>query len=378
MTGQANGQGAREHGLKADQLPGYRSINNTADRAHIAKIWGVAADDLPGEGYSAFELFEALGRKEIRGLFVLGSNPVVSSPDKDKVTAWLKRAEHLVVVDSFMSETAALADVVLPGSLWAEETGTTTNLEGRVVLREALKPPPTGARRDLDIISELAQRLGSSHFSYPTQTEAIFNELRRASQGAPADYSGISYERLRTGDECFWPCADETSTGIKRPFKTRFAHPDGRAKFHLSEFSPLAESCDEDYPLSLTTGRYLMHYLTGNFTRRTELLSKRRPEPLVEVHPDTALTLGLSDGEPARLSTRRAEAIYKVKLSPKIRPDTLFVPIHWEGEQAANRLTLGALDPLSKMPEFKAAAARLEPVPVTANASEHALETVPL
>ena len=170
LTGQANGQGGREHGMKADQLPGYRLITDKAAREHVANVWGIAESDLPGPGYSAFELMQAIGRKEIRGLFVLGSNPVISSPDTDQVRKWLGTMDHLVVVDTFLSETSMLADVVLPGSLWAEETGTTTNLEGRVVLREALRLPPEGARTDTEIILDIAQRLGAErYFDYATQ-----------------------------------------------------------------------------------------------------------------------------------------------------------------------------------------------------------------
>ena len=371
LTGQANGQGAREHGLKADQLAGYRSIHDPEARQHISRIWNITEDGLPSEGYTAFEILEAIGRKDIRGMFVLGSNPIVSSPDKDKVKAWLSEMEHLVVVDTFVSETASVADVVLPGSLWAEETGTTTNLEGRVVLREALRHPPADARTDLNIILEIAKRLDAeASFSYEPENvpEQIFNELRHATKGAPADYFGITYSRLKQGEELFWPCPDENSTGVKRIFESSFAHPDGRAKFHVTPFRPNAEVVDEAFPLQLTTGRYLVHYLTGNQTRRTELLTKKRPEPFVEIHPDTAEKLELTQDAYATLKTRRAEAQFKVKLSPKIRPDTVFIPIHWNGEQAANRLTNPALDPHCKMPEFKAAAVRLEPV-INSNSS---------
>ncbi len=368
LTGQANGQGGREHGMKADQLPGYRLISDTAARQQVSELWGIAETELPQAGYSAYELLQAVGQKEIHGLFVLGSNPVVSSPDKDNVKAWLKDMRHLVVVDNFMSETASLADVVLPGSIWAEETGTTTNLEGRVVLREALKPPPQGAKTDLEIIIEIAQQLGSTAFEYDLSQpellpEYINDEFRLATKGAPADYFGISYARLRQGEELFWPCPDESTTGVKRIFEKGFAHPDGKAKFQVIPFTTLAETQSIEFPLQLTTGRYLQHYLTGNHTRRSPMLSKKMPEPYVEIHPDTALKLKLTDGELARLKTRRAESLFKVKLSSKIRPDVIFIPMHWEGEQGANRFTSTALDPQSKMPEFKAAAASLTAVP---------------
>lgn len=208
LTGQANGQGGREHGIKADQLPGYRSIKDSGDRRAVAEVWGVAESELPGPGMSAYELLQAAGRGEVRGLLVLGSNPLSSSPNARTVRKSLEVLEHLVVVDSFLSETAELAHVVLPGSLWAEEAGTTTNLEGRVLLRHALRLPPAGARRDQDIIQDLAARLGRHQgFNFSTP-EDVFNELRRATAGAVADYSGISYARLRAGEALFWPCPD--------------------------------------------------------------------------------------------------------------------------------------------------------------------------
>jgi assimilatory nitrate reductase catalytic subunit len=438
LTGQANGQGGREHGMKADQLPGYRLITDQAAREHVAKVWGISESDLPGPGYSAFELMQAIGRKEVRGLFVLGSNPVISSPDTDQVRKWLGTMDHLVVVDNFLSETASIADVVLPGSLWAEETGSTTNLEGRVVLREALRLPPEGAKTDTEIVLDIAQRLGAErYFSYglkssltanaeppvphlqgtkftsevevlppnrgdsssrsadfvhyePTTggssrsanfvphepatggsnpqvapssiSEAIFNELRHASQGGPADYYGITYKRLRNGEELFWPCPNPLHPGTPHMFTERYAHPDGRAKFHVLPYHHPDEVPDDDYPFQLTTGRYLVHYLTGNYTRRTDMLIHKKPEPYVEVHPITAAKLKLYQDEFARITTRRAEALYKVKITKKIKPNVLFIPMHWEGAQAANRLTNPVLDPICKMPEFKVCAARLEPV----------------
>jgi assimilatory nitrate reductase catalytic subunit len=364
LTGQANGQGGREHGMKADQLPGYRSIKNSEDRRAVAEVWGVDEADLPGAGLSAYEMLQAVGRGEVKGLFVLGSNPVASSPNARSARANLECLEHLVVVDTFMSETAALAHVVLPGSLWAEEGGTTTNLEGRVLLRHALRLPPAGARRDLDIICELAARLGARRgFDFST-SEEVFDELRRATAGAVADYAGISYARLRAGEALFWPCPDEAHPmsqhpGTPRPFETRFGHPDGRARFHVAPVRPPAEVPCADFPFQLTTGRVRFHYLTGNHTRRTKLLKSRAPEPVLELHPNVARAHGLLEGHLARVTTRRSYAVFRVKLSDKIREDTLFLPFHWA---VVNTLTNDALDPHCKMPEFKVCAAALSPL----------------
>lgn len=359
LTGQANGQGGREHGMKADQLPGYRSIRDPDDRRAVAEVWGIDEADLPGAGLSAYEMLQAAGCGVVRGMFVLGSNPLASSPNARSVRASLETLEHLVVVDNFLSETAALAHVVLPGSLWAEEAGTTTNLEGRVLLRHALRLPPAGARRDQDIIQDLASRLGAGkHFDFGTP-EDVFNELRRATAGAVADYSGITYERLRAGEELFWPCPNETHPGTPRPFETRFGHPDGRACFHAAPVRPPAEVPDDLYPFQLTTGRVRFHYLTGNHTRRTKLLKSKAPEPVLELHPNAAQAHGLLEGHLARVTTRRSHAVFRVKLSEKIREDVLFVPFHWA---VVNQLTNDALDLHCKMPEFKVCAAALSPL----------------
>ncbi|RDI94465.1 nitrite reductase [Meiothermus sp. QL-1] len=361
LTGQANGQGGREMGQKSDQLPGYRSIENPADRAAVARVWGVSPEALPGKGKSAFEILEAIEQGEIRGLLVLGSNPAASSPQADRVRSALARMEHLVVIDPFLSETASLARVVLPGSLWFEESGTTTNLEGRVVLRQALQDPPKGVRRDWETLVDLAQRLGAGAYFRYQDTEEVFNELRQATRGAKADYFGITYERLKRGEALFWPCPHPHHPGTPRPLAQGFAHPEGKARFFPTPYTPPAEATDAQFPLALTTGRVLYHYLTGNLTRRIERLRKKSPEPYLEVHPETAKRLGLEEGRPCEVQSPRARARYTVRLNPKIRPDTVFVPFHWEGPLAVNRLTNPALDPLCGMPEFKFAAVSLAP-----------------
>ena len=267
LTGQGNGQGGREHGQKADQLPGYRSIEDPAARAHVASVWGVTPESLPGKGKSAYELLSSLGSGGgARGLLVFGSNIVVSAPNASAVSAALEELDLLVVADVVLSETAARADVVLPVTQWAEETGTMTNLEGRVILRRQAVPPPDGVRSDLEVLAGLTALLGSP-VEMPTEPEAVFDELRRASAGGPADYSGISYERVRAEHGVFWPCP-AGSAGTPRMFLDRFAHPDGRARFHAVPFRGAAEQPCADYPVHLTTGRVLAQYQSGAQTRR--------------------------------------------------------------------------------------------------------------
>jgi assimilatory nitrate reductase catalytic subunit len=378
LTGQGNGQGGREHGQKADQLPGYRKIDDDGDRRHVARVWGVPAESLPGPGLSAYELLDALGEKDgVRTLLVMGSNPVVSAPNASHIETRLRSLDTLIVADFFLSETAALADVVLPSAQWAEESGTTTNLEGRVLLRRAASAPPAGVRTDIDILCGLAERLGKKrHFAFTTP-RAVFDELRRASAGGRADYSGITYERIEAHQGVFWPCpsnaggttpssaATVTSVGKVEPngtprlFGDRFFTPNGKARFHAVKHGAPAEEPDREYPIYLTTGRTLAQYQSGTQTRRIGELVDLAPEPFAELHPRLASRHRVKDGERITLATRRGRATFVARVTNTIREDTVFVPFHWSGKGSANRLTNPALDPTSRMPEFKVCAARI-------------------
>lgn len=414
LTGQGNGQGGREHGQKADQLPGYRKLTDPAARAHVAGVWGVDPDTLPGPGRSAYELLDALGT-DIRALLLMGSNPVVSAPRAAHVEERIRSLDFLAVCDVVLSETAALADVVLPVTQWAEETGTTTNLEGRVLLRRRALTPPEGVRSDLEVLHELAARLGGGRNlekGFPTDPEEVFAELRRASAGGPADYSGITYRRLAEENGVFWPCpaggpptpsaadgppaADSTGTGpvdaadaedaaldalpddparadgdgteagvhpgTPRLFLDRFATEDGRARFVPVSYRAVAEEPDDEYPVLLTTGRVVAQYQSGAQTRRVDELNAAAPGPFVELHPRLAERLGAAEGDPVAVVSRRGRAVAPARITTAIRPDTVFMPFHWAGEGRANTLTNPALDPVSRMPEFKACAVRLEAV----------------
>ncbi|MCW2948719.1 MAG: molybdopterin oxidoreductase [Actinoallomurus sp.] len=363
LTGQGNGQGGREHGQKADQLPGYRKIDDSVAREHVARVWGVAPGDLPGPGLSAFELLAALGTPAgPRAMLVFGSNPVVSAPDSTRVEARLDALDFLAVADFVPSETAARADVVLPTTQWAEETGTVTNLEGRVLLRRAALPAPSGARSDLEILAGLAGRLDAPG-RFSADPAEVFDELRAASAGGPADYSGITYERIVAETGVFWPCPGEGHPGTPRVFLDRFATPDGRARLIPVEHRGPAEEICGDYPLYLTTGRVLAHYQSGAQTRRVRALVDAAPEAYVEVHADLAGRLEVDDGAAVRVTSRRGSAVATVRLSRAIRHDTVFMPFHWAGAARANLLTNPALDPVSRMPEFKVCAVRVEKIP---------------
>ncbi|MDL5155005.1 molybdopterin oxidoreductase family protein [Actinomycetospora termitidis] len=365
VTGQGNGQGGREHGQKADQLPGYRMLADPAARAHVAGVWGVDPDELPRPGVSAYEMLDRLGTPGgVRALMVVASNVVVSAPRAAHVRERLQALDFLVVSDMFLSETAELADVVLPCAQWAEEEGTMTNLEGRVLRRRRAARPPEGVRSDLEVLAELADRLGRGAF-FSDDPRTVFDELRRASSGGKADYAGISYERIEAERGVFWPCPDDEHEGTPRLFRDRFATPDGRARFHVVHHRAAAESPDDEYPYRLTTGRSRAHYQSGTQTRRTKALLDAEAEPAVEIHPDLAARLGVAEGGDVLLRTRRGTARMRARLSREIRPDTVFAPFHWAGEQTINALTNPALDPASRMPEFKVCAVALEAATTT-------------
>jgi assimilatory nitrate reductase catalytic subunit len=363
ITGQGNGQGGREHGQKADQLPGYRKLDDPTARRHVAAIWGVDAADLPAPGRSAYEMLDGIGGLGgVRALWVMASNIAVSAPRSLHMSDKLTELDFLVVSDIFLSETAALADVVLPTAQWAEESGTMTNLEGRVIRRRQATAPPGEVRTDLDVMADLAKRLGVQGFS--AHADEVFEELTRATRGGKADYAGITYERIDAEQGVFWPCPLPSHPGTPRLFTEDFQTSDRRAHFHAVEQHGTAEPPDDEFPYYLTTGRVVGQYQSGTQTRRVAALSQAEPEPTVQIHPSLARRLGAADGDKVRLTTRRGEAVMTVQTVPGIRPDTVFAPFHWGGAGSVNRLTNPALDPHSRMPEFKVCAvavARADP-----------------
>jgi assimilatory nitrate reductase catalytic subunit len=360
ITGQGNGQGGREHGQKCDQLPGQRSISDPAAREHVARVWGISPEELPQAGLTAAEIMEAIHRGEIKALLSICFNPLISLPDADFTRDALDRLEFFGVVDFFLSETAHHADVVLAGSLQEEEEGVVCSTEGRVLHIRKAVDPPGDARSDWWIYTELARRLGKgAHFPY-TSPRDIFEELREASRGGIADYSGITYERIDREMGVFWPCPSEDHPGTPRLFEGgRFYHPDGKARFVVAEYRPSGDPVDDDYPLYMTTGRVVSQYLSGTQTRRIGALVDQYPEPRLEIHPRLAESLGIGPDEWVTVTTRRGEITLQALVVRTIRPDTVFIPYHWAGDRSANRLTHRTLDPRSKIPEFKVSACRL-------------------
>ncbi len=360
ITGQGNGQGGREHGQKADQLPGARSINDPAAREYVAGVWGIRPEEIPQAGYTAQEIMNAIHEGEIKALLSICFNPMVSLPQAEYTREALDKLEFFGVIDFFLSETAEHADVVLAGSLQEEEEGVTCSAEGRVIHIQKAMDPPGNARGDAWIICELARRLGKgNHFPF-TSTREIFEELRVASRGGIADYYGITYEKIDRQLGVFWPCPDLDHPGTPRLFDGGVSFfPDGKCRFNIAEWRESGDPVTEEFPIYLTTGRVVSQYLSGAQTRRIGGLVDIYPEPRVEIHPRLAAEHGIADRDWLTVTTRRDELTLRAAVVKTIRPDTVFIPYHWPNLQSANKLTHRTLDPRSKIPEFKVSACRI-------------------
>jgi assimilatory nitrate reductase catalytic subunit len=352
LTGQGNGQGGREHGQKCDQLPGYSRIVDPVARARVAAVWGVDPAIIPGSGLPAVELLASMGmRGGVRALLVHGSNVVVSAPDADSVRVGLEALDLLVVCDFFFSETASLADLVLPVTQWAEEEGTMTSLEGRVIRRRRAVDAPPGVRSELWILKELARRLDAPGI-YSAVAAEVFSELAAASAGGLADYSGIDYDLLDHDAEVYWPYPSGSS-GTPRLFLDRFAHDDGLARMVPVRRRTSDAAAQVGGELTLITGRLLEHYQSGAQTRRVPELNDARPVATVQMHPATALRLGIDGDSLVELANPRGVVRVRAEITVGIRPDTVFLPFHFAADQCANLLTAAVTDPVSGMPEFK-------------------------
>ncbi|WP_100404651.1 assimilatory nitrate reductase catalytic subunit NasC [Bacillus solitudinis] len=364
ITGQGNGQGGREHGQKADQLPGYRSIENPEHRAYISEVWGIDENELPRKGVSAYEMMEKVSEGEIRGMVLMASNPIVSNPNATFVKNALEKLDFLVTIDMFVSETAQLADLILPTSSYLENEGTFTNLEGRVTLREASKECPGEVKHDWQILCEIAATLGKEKYFTYSSSEDIFNELRIASKGGIADYFGITYDRIRKKEGMFWPCPSLDHDGTEIMFEESFAHQDQKGIMipvpNVSEVKK--EKVSEQYPLYLTTGRVVAHYLTGVLTRKSPALAARNVESHIQLHPETAQIYGISDNELVSIESERGKIVVRSQISTEIRRDTVFVPFHWADSQNVNCLVPKDLDPTCRMPGFKVTTVNITPM----------------
>jgi assimilatory nitrate reductase catalytic subunit len=354
-------------------------ISNPEHRRYIAGVWGIEEKDLPGPGVDAYELFRKIDKGEIKGLLAICFNPKISLPDNQFVTRALEKLEFFAAIDFFLSDTARHADVVLPGSLHEEDEGTVTQVEGRVIKVNKAVDPPGEAREDWRIIQDLARALGRPHgftFSGPRE---IFDELRIASKGGVADYSGITYEKIERQMGVFWPCySTDPKTGQLTPdhpgtprlFEPGsynpvakgsgpFWFPDGKARFNVAAYQIPKDDVTPDFPLFLTTGRVVSQFLSGTQTRRIGPLVNQYPEPRIELHPRLAAKLGIADADWAVCETLRGAITLRAQVVATIRPDTIFIPYHWPGPKCPNTLTVAAQDPVSKIPQYKVCACRV-------------------
>jgi assimilatory nitrate reductase catalytic subunit len=363
ITGQGNGQGGREQGQKADQLPGQRSIHDPAARKYVCEVWGLPEEELPQAGVSVVEMFDKMREGEIKGFISFCNNGMVSLPDINNIRRSLEGLEFNVNIDFLLSESSRYADVILPGTSWAEDEGVTANSEARVVKINKAIDPVGDSREDWWILQEIARRMGRGKYFNFNSAREIFDEMRVASKGGKADYYGMSYEKIERLNGIMWPCPTEESNGTPRMFEgKKFYHPDGKARFHAVEYKGPAEVPDDEYPMILTSGRVVYQYLSGNQTRRIGFLVQQCPEPYVEIHPETAKRMSIVDGERVKVVSRRGEGVFPALIVKTIRPDTIFIPYHWGEQLSANQLTNPVLDPTSKIPEFKACAARIEKI----------------
>lgn len=350
LRGQNNVQGATDMGCIPDFYPGYQKVTVPGVKAKFERAWGVKLSDKTG--LTATEMTGAALRGDLRAMYIMGENPVMSDPDMTHTIKSLTSLDFLVVQDIFLTETAELADVVLPAACFAEKDGTFTNTERRVQrIRKALTPPGE-AKEDSYIIAELAKRLG--HELRFNSIEDVFAEAARL---WPA-LAGITYKRIaKTGIQ--WPCPTPDHPGTPYLFKGGF--PRGRAAFTTVKYRPSEELPDKDYPFLLSTGRQLFQYHTGSMTRRTQAIDRVSPCAYIEIHPDDAGALGIRNDDTVRVSSRRGSINIKTLVSERPSRGIVFIPFHFR-EAAANVLTNTALDPISKIPELKACAVKIEQV----------------
>lgn len=353
LRGQNNVQGAGDMGGLPNVYPAYQPVTSPEAKARFEAAWGVEglSDKV---GLTVVEMVHAAGEGRLRGMFVMGENPLLSDPDIQHARECLERLDFLVVQDIFLTETAQLAHVVLPGASFAEKDGTFTATDRRIQRVRKAVDPPGQAKADWEILCLLAKRLGAAGFDF-SSPEEIMAEITRV---APS-YGGVTYERLDREGSLQWPVPSVDHPGTPFLHKEKFTR--GLGRFHAVEFQEPAELPDEEYPFILTTGRIMFQYHTGTMSRRSPKLEQEAPEPYVEMHPDDAARIGLDGARRVRVVSRRGAIEVAVRLTERIRPGVVFIPFHY-AEAAANVLTHAALDPIAKIPELKVCAVRVEPI----------------
>jgi len=377
LTGQPNAMGGREVGGLSNLLPGYRHVQNPQDRAEVEQFWRLKPGQIsPNWGRTAWEIITGLENEEVDCLWIVATNPAVSMPDLERSKAALRRSPFTICQDAYYpTETAAYAHVLLPAAQWSEKTGTMTNSERVVTLCTAFRNPPGEARADWRIFSEVGQLLGyEEQFQFANAAE-VYAEYVQLTRDRPCDMSGINHELLAKGP-IQWPYPHPLAVSTKRLYTDRRFHtPDGRAQFAATHSRGLAEPPEEpEYPFVLTTGRLYGHWHTQTRTGRIEKIPQMHPEPLIEVHPRDAGSLGIKDDDWVEVRSRRGKARFKARVTRAIVPGTVFVPMHWgalwASQAEANALTHAESCPDSRQPELKACAVQLVPIAAKVVSSE--------
>jgi formate dehydrogenase major subunit len=357
LRGQNNVQGASDAGLIPMMYPDYQRVDDPKSRERFSKAWGVPIETLDDKpGLTVVEVIKNILAGNVKGMYVMGENPAMSDPDADHAREALAKLDMLVVQDIFLTETAYLADVILPASSFAEKTGTFTNTDRFVQLgRQALNPPGK-ARQDLEIIIDLAKQLGLS-WNYGTGVKAVatvFDEMRRTMPSI----AGITWERLQAEDSVTYPCEKEGDPGDSVVFIKSFPTQTGRARFVPADIIPADERPDTEYPMVLITGRQLEHWHTGSMTRRSGVLDSIEPDPVASLHPVDMAALGAKPGQLITIESRRGKVTLYARVDESSPHGAVFVPFCYY-EAAINKLTNSALDPFGKIPEFKYCAVRV-------------------
>jgi anaerobic selenocysteine-containing dehydrogenase len=366
ITGQCNAMGTRETGFTAS-MPGYRNFDDPVARADLARRWGIEESRLPtARGLAYPDIIEAILSGKIKALWIIGTNPVVSFPNRELLELALGKLELLVVQDGFETPTTALAHVTLPAAIWGEKDGTFTNSERRVSRVRKLVEPPGDARSDFDIFLDIADRIGMRDelFSGWKRPEDAFEEWTRISAGRLCDYSGISYERIDAAGGVQWPCTTETEAlaGTERLYADgHFPTPSGRARLQRSTAKPIYLGNRKNFPLNLNTGRTVEHWHTRTKTGRVPILNRLAPNGWVEMNPADASDLHLRSGEMVKVKSERGQIDrIPLRVTSTVRAGEIFIPFHFD-EMCANRLTASEFDPISREPNYKQCDVRVEP-----------------
>ena len=375
LTGQPNAMGGREVGYLSHGLPGQRIVTSDADRAFTEKLWDVPEKTIRANpGLDAVSLFKKLEAGEVKAVWIIGTNPIASMPNRQRVINGLQRAELVIVQDAYHpAETSHYADILLPGAVWAEAEGTMVNSERNITLMQAAVTPPGEARADWWLIAQVARRLGFEKAFAFASASAVFDEIRQSwNHKTGYDLRGISYERLREKSQQ-WPWTPDADAGKAIRYLTSenlvcFPTASGKGRLLARPFLPPAELPDQDFPFALNTGRLAHQWHTLTKTGKVPALNRLNPGPFVEIHPEDAKALGVFAGTLVKVASRRGFAVYPAQVSARVQPGNCFAPFHWNdqfGENlAVNAATSEAVDEISLQPEFKFCAVALSRAPL--------------